>query len=85
MDRVSPEHTLHAHSQLRQVQCSIDAHGTALTEETIAAAKSADAVLLGGPECGNGAIRPEPGLLKLRKGMDIYGNLYLFLRVWLSC
>ncbi|CCT66296.1 LEU2-Beta-isopropyl-malate dehydrogenase [Fusarium fujikuroi] len=47
-----------------------------LTDETIAAAKSADAVLLGGPECGNGAVRPEPGLLKLRKGMDIYGKLW---------
>ncbi|KAG4260605.1 3-isopropylmalate dehydrogenase [Fusarium proliferatum] len=57
-------------------RCSIDAHGTALTDETIAAAKSADAVLLGGPACGNGAVRPEPGLLKLRKGMDIYGKLW---------
>ncbi|KAF5623781.1 3-isopropylmalate dehydrogenase [Fusarium sp. NRRL 25303] len=57
-------------------RCSIDAHGTALTDETIAAAKSADAVLLGGPECGNGAVRPEPGLLKLRKGMDINGKLW---------
>ncbi|RKL41035.1 hypothetical protein BFJ72_g5930 [Fusarium proliferatum] len=59
-----------------QPRCSIDAHGTALTDETIAAAKSADAVLLGGPACGNGAVRPEPGLLKLRKGMDIYGKLW---------
>ncbi|CZR40189.1 uncharacterized protein FPRO_05089 [Fusarium proliferatum ET1] len=57
-------------------RCSIDAHGTALTDETIAAAKSADAVLLGGPACGNGAVRPEPGLLKLRKGIDIYGKLW---------
>ncbi|KAI1467285.1 beta-isopropylmalate dehydrogenase [Daldinia caldariorum] len=58
--------------------CSIDAHGTALTDEALAAAKSADAVLLGaigGPEWGTGAVRPEQGILKLRKEMGTYGNL----------
>jgi 3-isopropylmalate dehydrogenase len=59
-------------------QCSIDANGTPLTDETLAAAKGADAVLLGsigGPEWGTGAVRPEQGLLKLRKEMGTYGNL----------
>ncbi|KAG5661570.1 hypothetical protein KAF25_005692 [Fusarium avenaceum] len=58
--------------------CSIDANGSPLTDETLAAAKAADAVLLGsigGPEWGTGAVRPEQGLLKLRKEMGTYGNL----------
>ncbi|KAM5366723.1 hypothetical protein ACJZ2D_010399 [Fusarium nematophilum] len=49
-----------------------------LTDETLAAAKAADAVLLGSigvPEWGTGAVRPEQGLLKLRKEMGTYGNL----------
>lgn len=60
------------------LQCSIDAHGDPLTDETLAAAKGADAVLLGsigGPKWGTGAVRPEQGLLKLRKEMGTYGNL----------
>ncbi|KAF4982400.1 hypothetical protein FZEAL_1972 [Fusarium zealandicum] len=58
--------------------CSIDDNGTPLTDETLAAAKGADAVLLGaigGPKWGTGTVRPEQGLLKLRKEMDTYGNL----------
>ncbi|KAI1337938.1 3-isopropylmalate dehydrogenase [Xylariaceae sp. FL0016] len=58
--------------------CSINAHGNPLTDEALAAAKSADAVLLGaigGPEWGTGAVRPEQGLLRLRKEMGTYGNL----------
>ncbi|KAF7544542.1 hypothetical protein G7Z17_g9861 [Cylindrodendrum hubeiense] len=58
--------------------CSIDAHGTPLTDETLAAAQAADAVLLGsigGPKWGTGAVRPEQGLLRLRKEMGTYGNL----------
>ena len=59
-------------------QCSIDAHGIPLTDEALDAAKSADAVLLGaigGPKWGTGAVRPEQGLLRLRKEMGAYGNL----------
>jgi len=59
-------------------QCSINAHGTALTPEALAKAKSADAVLLGavgGPEWGTGPVRPEQGLLLLRKEMSAFGNL----------
>src|SRR6202167_1491180 len=60
---------------------SIDAHGTALTEETLAACKAADAVLLaavGGPKWDStdaDAPRPEQGLLGLRKGLGLYANL----------
>lgn len=60
-------------------QASIDAHGTPLTDETLAAAKSANAVLLGsigGPEWGpSSPVRPEAGILKLRKELETYGNL----------
>ena len=61
--------------------CSIDAHGTALTDEVLAACKAADAVLLGavgGPKWDTtdpNAPRPEQGLLGLRKGMGLYANL----------
>lgn len=58
--------------------CSINAHGTALTPEALEKAKSADAVLLGavgGPEWGTGPVRPEQGLLLLRKEMSAFGNL----------
>ncbi|KAH8169144.1 isocitrate/isopropylmalate dehydrogenase domain-containing protein [Sarocladium implicatum] len=58
--------------------CSIDKTGSPLTDEALAAAKAADAVLLGaigGPEWGTGAVRPEQGLLKLRSDMCAYGNL----------
>lgn len=60
-------------------QASINAHGNPLTDETLAAAKSADAVLLGaigGPEWGPASpVRPEAGILKLRKELSTYGNL----------
>ncbi|CAJ2510198.1 Uu.00g060980.m01.CDS01 [Anthostomella pinea] len=58
--------------------CSINAHGTPLTDKALAAANAAHAVLLGaigGPEWGTGAVRPEQGLLRLRKEMQTYGNL----------
>ena len=61
--------------------CSIDAHGTALTDEVLEACRGADAVLLGavgGPKWDTtdpDAPRPEQGLLGLRKGMGLYANL----------
>lgn len=58
--------------------CSINAHGIPLTPSALAKAKSADAVLLGavgGPEWGTGSVRPEQGLLLLRKEMATFGNL----------
>jgi 3-isopropylmalate dehydrogenase len=60
---------------------AIDAHGTALTDETLTACRSADAVLLaavGGPKWDTtdpGKPRPEQGLLGLRKGLGLYANL----------
>jgi 3-isopropylmalate dehydrogenase len=60
--------------------CSIDAHGTSLTDETLAACQSADAVLfgaVGGPKWDdpNAKDRPERGLLALRKGLGVFANL----------
>ena len=60
------------------LQCSIDATGEPLTKTALAAAKSADAILLGaigGPKWGTGAVRPEQGLLALRKELGAFGNL----------
>src|SRR3954470_13914139 len=60
---------------------SIDAHGTALTDATLAACRAADAVLLaavGGPKWDTTdphAPRPEQGLLGLRKALGLYANL----------
>jgi 3-isopropylmalate dehydrogenase len=60
---------------------SIDAHGTALTDDVLAACRAADAVLLaavGGPRWDTtdpGAPRPEQGLLGLRKGLGLFANL----------
>jgi 3-isopropylmalate dehydrogenase len=60
---------------------SIDAYGTALTDETLAACRGADAILLaavGGPKWDTtdpDAPRPEQGLLGLRKALGLYANL----------
>src|SRR5438132_4483608 len=60
---------------------SIDAHGVAITDDTLAAVSSADAVLLGavgGPRWDStdrARPRPEQGLLALRKGLGLYANL----------
>ncbi len=59
---------------------AIDTHGTSLTDATLDKAMNVDAVLLGavgGPKWDNVArdIRPEAGLLTLRKDMDLFANL----------
>ncbi|HJR73854.1 MAG TPA: 3-isopropylmalate dehydrogenase [Luteimonas sp.] len=59
---------------------AIDAHGDPLPEKTLAACRYADAVLLGavgGPKWSDpGAkVRPEQGLLGLRKALGLYANL----------
>jgi 3-isopropylmalate dehydrogenase len=60
---------------------SIDADGTALTDETLEACRRADAVLLaavGGTKWDTtdpAKPRPEQGLLGLRKGLGLYANL----------
>jgi 3-isopropylmalate dehydrogenase len=60
---------------------SIDEHGTAMTDETLAACKAANAVLLGavgGPKWDTtdpSRPRPEQGLLGIRKALGLYANL----------
>jgi 3-isopropylmalate dehydrogenase len=60
---------------------SIDAHGTALTDDVLEACRAADAVLLGavgGPRWDTtdpGKPRPEQGLLNLRRELGLYANL----------
>jgi 3-isopropylmalate dehydrogenase len=60
--------------------CAIDARGTALPEDTLDACQRADAVLLGavgGPKWDdpNATVRPEQGLLGLRKELGLFANL----------
>lgn len=60
--------------------CSYDAYGTPLTDETMARAQLVDAVLLGavgGPKYDalDFSVKPERGLLRLRKEMDLFSNL----------
>ena len=59
---------------------AIDRYGTPLKDETLADAKSADAVLfgsVGGPKWDKLPFeqRPELGILGLRKGLDLFANL----------
>ncbi len=72
------------YTQLLMGGASIDVHGVPLTDETIELAKSSDAVLLG--SIGGDAKtspwyklepskRPEAGLLKIRKALNLFANL----------
>ncbi|MDE6973694.1 MAG: 3-isopropylmalate dehydrogenase [Lachnospiraceae bacterium] len=63
---------------------SIDVHGVPLTDETIQAAKEADAVLMGsiGGDAATSPwyqlppnLRPEAGLLGIRKALNLFANL----------
>lgn len=57
---------------------AIDATGVPLPDDALEASKASDAVLLGavgGPKWGTGAVRPEQGLLKIRKELNLYANL----------
>jgi len=59
---------------------AIDAYGTALPEETLALCRSSGAVLfgaVGGPKWDDptAPVRPEQGLLGLRKGLGLFANL----------
>lgn len=76
-------HTI-SYTQLLMGGASIDVNGVPLTEETLAAAKASDAVLMG--SIGGDAKtspwyqlepsrRPEAGLLQLRKGLNLFANL----------
>ncbi len=77
--------------------CSIDRYGVPLTDEALAAAKAADAVLLGavGGNVGNSRwydvapnLRPEAGLLAIRKGLNLFANIrpaYLYKELSDAC
>jgi 3-isopropylmalate dehydrogenase len=73
LDALGIDHTEHA--------CggnAIHAQGTPLPDETLAACRAADAVLLaavGLPELEGHPVRPEQGLLALRKELGVYANL----------
>ena len=59
---------------------AIDAHGDPLPAETLDACRSADAILLGavgGPKWDDpdAAVRPEQGLLRIRKELGLFANL----------
>lgn len=76
---------------------SIDVHGVPLTEEAVAVAKASDAVLMG--SIGGDAAtspwyqldpskRPEAGLLKIRKELNLFANLrpaYLYSELKAAC
>lgn len=60
--------------------CAIDAVGKPLPDETFSLCLASDAVLLGavgGPKWDNptAKVRPEQGLLDIRKGMGLFANL----------
>jgi 3-isopropylmalate dehydrogenase len=82
VDAVAPGHGLAVAWHEHLVGgASIDAHGTALTDEVLAACAGSDAVLLGavgGPRWDTTdprRPRPEQGLLGLRSGLGLYANL----------
>src|SRR5271157_4122225 len=57
-----------------------DAHGVAVTDDTVAKAKAADAVIfgsVGGPKWDGVPydVRPEAGLLRLRKDLGLFANI----------
>src|SRR5262249_59163256 len=57
---------------------AIDGWRKPLPPTTLEACRAAEAVLVGavgGPHWEGGQERPEPGLIQLRKGLDVYANL----------
>ncbi len=77
--------------------CSIDAYGVPLTAEALGTARRSDAVLLGavGGNVGNSRwydvapnLRPEAGLLAIRKGLNLFANIrpaYLYKELADAC
>lgn len=77
--------------------CSIDTYGVPLTEEALETAGKSDAVLLGavGGDVGNSRwydvapnLRPEAGLLAIRKGLGLFANIrpaYLYKELAEAC
>lgn len=98
LDRICEvyNHTFH-YEDILMGGCSIDATGVPLTDVAIEAAKASDAVLMGSIG-GNTAtspwyklepeLRPEAGLLKLRKSLHLFANLrpaYLYEELKAAC
>ena len=89
-------HTFH-YTEVLMGGCSIDAYGVPLTEEALNTAKASDAVLLGavGGDVGNSRwydvapnLRPEAGLLAIRKGLNLFANIrpaYLYKELADAC
>ena len=77
--------------------CSIDAYGIPLTDKALETARQSDAVLLGavGGNVGNSRwydvapnLRPEAGLLAIRKGLNLFANIrpaYLYKELAAAC
>ena len=86
-----------SYTELLMGGASIDVHGVPLTDEALAAAKASDAVLLGavGGVVGKDSwyelppnLRPEAGLLAIRKGLELFANLrpaYLYDELRAAC
>ena len=89
-------HTFH-YTEVLMGGCSIDAYGVPLTDEALETAKANDAVLLGavGGDVGNSRwyqvasnLRPEAGLLAIRKGLNLFANMrpaYLYKELADAC
>lgn len=85
LDAVGKKYEQHfTYEKILMGGCSIDAYGVPLTDEAIAVAKASDAVLLGavGGNVGNSKwydvapnLRPEAGLLKIRKELELFANI----------
>ncbi len=85
LDRVAEKFGLRFnYEQLLMGGCSIDANGVPLTDETIERCKASDAVLMGsiGGDTTKSPwyklpanLRPEAGLLKIRKSLGLFANL----------
>ena len=85
LDRVGAVygHTFH-YEEVLMGGISIDTYGVPLTEEALETAKNSDSVLLGavGGHVGNSRwydvapnLRPEAGLLAIRKGLNLFANI----------
>jgi 3-isopropylmalate dehydrogenase len=89
-DGIGPEVTAAAIDVLRALPIEVEveehafgggailAEGTPLPDRTLAACRAADAVILGAvglPELEGAPVRPEQGLIALRRELDVYANL----------
>lgn len=89
-------HSFH-YTEVLMGGCSIDAYGVPLTDEALETARNSDAVLLGavGGDVGNSRwydvapnLRPEAGLLAIRKGLGLFANIrpaYLYRELADAC